>query len=180
MKIMESIEAKEIIKLSAQGYAECGYSPIELLKEVAEWLEDCYEKTGDKKCLTTAQEVIKAYMELELPYEKIEKIFNQILQESQLEQHYSALRKKYCKTKGKLTYTKIREILGVWDKSVKGMVVDKVVREIMEKVRGQKKGCYCYGGDGLSPLFELVVMEREAFLIDIEKKKIYFLEQEKK
>lgn len=128
---MESIGAKEIIKLSAQ--------------ESAEWLEDCYEKTGDKKCFSAAQEVIKVYMELELLYEKAGKIFDQILQESELDQHDFGLRKKYNKTNGKLTYTKIREILGIWDKSVKGIAV-----------------------------------EREAFLIDIGKKKIYFFEQEKK
>lgn len=180
MKIMESIEAKEIIKLSAQGYAECGYSPIELLKEAAEWLEDCYEKTGDRKCLAAAQEIIKACMELELPYEKIGKIFDLILQNSELNPYDLGLKKEYYKSKGKPTYTQIREIVGIWNKSIKKVSVDKIVRNIIENIREQKKGCYCYGEEGTTPLFELIVVEREAFLIDIEKKKIFFWEQEKK
>ena len=79
MKLKNSSENSSIIKFAAESYVGAGGNPVVLFTESAEWLYECYEKTGDEICLKAARQIVNVYVEMGLLYAAGKDIFEKIL-----------------------------------------------------------------------------------------------------
>lgn len=179
MKLDDRNQKAVVIKLAAEAYAIEGGSPGLLLKEAAEWLLDTYQKTGDKNCVCAGAQVVKAYVEMGMPYSEIEETFDKILTEmgtSREEQFPQAF---YTADYLKVSLTHIREILGRWPKATaKEEGVDWTARDIYNRIQNHVIGCRFYKRVRDNAVYELLVLEDAAYLMDIEKKKVYAFRME--
>ena len=179
MKLNETGQSTQTLKYAVEAYAIAGGSPAKLLQEAAEWLLDCYKKTADSNCIEAAGEIVKAYMEMGI-YDREETVFDEImvcLGTTRREEFPGVLYRQNCL---KPTFSQIREILGRWPKTKsKGEGVEWVVKDIMERVKNQKIGCQYYRRGASGAVFELLVLDNASYLMDLEKKKVYFFDIQK-
>lgn len=165
--------------MAAEAYAVEGESPGLLLKEAAEWLLDTYQKTGDKNCVYAGMQIVKAYVEMGMPYNEMEATFNKILAElgtSREEQFPQAI---YAADYLKVSLTQIRELLGRWPKAItKEEGADWAARDIYNRIQNHIIGCRFYKRVRDNAVYELLVLEDTAYLMDIEKKKVYAFRME--
>jgi len=177
MKLNETGKGTEIIKCAAQAYAITGGAPSKLLKEAAEWLLDCFRKTGDPDCIEAAGEITRAYMEMGL-LDQDEDVFDEILEclgTTREKQFPKAL---YCQNRLRVNASSVREVLGRWPKAGgAGDSVEWVVRDIVTRVKKGEVGCWQYRRGASGVVFELLVLEAGSYLMDMEKKKVYLFEK---
>ena len=174
MKLADNKNETEIIKLAVEGYGITGHSPSRLLLEASEWLMDAYEKLGDKSYVEASQCIMQAYMELGLSYEKGKDLFDKILQERDISKQEIFPKNKYYECKIKATPSQIRSVLGRWAKSNgKEANAEWTAKDIADRVQNRRLGQQFYKKAGSETGFELIVLEEDAFLLDLEKKKIF-------
>lgn len=163
MKLTDNKTETEVIKLAAQSYAVTGHSPSRLLLEASKWLWDVYEKLGDESYAEASECVMQAYKELGLPYERGKELFDKYFPENT-----------YHEYKIKATPSQIRSVLGRWSKSNgKEANAEWTAKDIADRVQNRKLGQQFYKKTGSETGFELIVLEDEAFLLDLEKMKIF-------
>lgn len=174
LKMTEKGNGTEVIKLAVQLYADAGFSPIVLFQEVTEWLWDSYQKTEDKNCLETADRIVQAYMELGLPYDNMKDLFDQILKEKGTSRQERFPKAVYSINQLKATPSQIRGVLGRWPKSNgKEPNADWVVKDMVDRIQNHKVGRQCYRRGMSDKVFELIVLEESAFLLDLERNRIF-------
>lgn len=79
----------------------------------------------------------------------------------------------------KCKVTKIREVLGYWPcTSKENYNAEVVARDILHKVCNREYGCFFYEKKDSVPSFELLIMEEDAYLLDLERGRIYIFEKE--
>lgn len=179
MKLDHQIEGTDFIKFAAESYMGSGGNPVILFTESAEWLYDCYTKTGDEICLKAARQIVKAYMELGFIYNDGEAVFGKILEASgtTVQQQFQGWL--YPSSTIKRSSLQIREILGFWPKSSKKEYnVDRIVKDILDKLQKRECGCFYYGRRPEEITFELLILDENAYLLALEKKKVYVFEEE--
>lgn len=173
----ERLQETNIIKFAAESYVGVGGNPFVLFTESAEWLYDCYKDTKDVICLKAAKQIIRAYMEMGLLYEAAKETFDKILDASGVlfeEEFPTGI---YSQEKVKCKVTQIRETLGYWPHtSEKQYNAEWISKDIMEKVKNKEYGCFYYGKRKNEITIELLILEEDAYLMDLEKKRIYVLE----
>lgn len=174
----DCLQDTNIIKFAAESYVGVGGNPITLFTESAEWLYNCYQDTKDVICLQAAKQIIRAYMEMGLLYEASKDIFDKILDavgvafEEEFPKGIYSQRKVRCKV------TQIREILGYWPHTNENQYnAEWISKDIVKKVKSKEYGCFCYGKRKNEITFELLILEENAYLMDLEKKRIYVFEQ---
>lgn len=171
-------DEKNVIKFAAESYVGVGGNPVVLFVESAEWLYNCYKNTGDKVCLKAAGQIIRVYMEMGLLYETAREIFDKILEEEGRKAEEDFPKRLYSQNVLKRNATHIREVLGYWPKTHnKKHNPDWITKEILNKVEDKHLGCYYYGKTEHKVSVQLVVLKKAAYLIDLEKSKIYVFEQ---
>lgn len=167
-----------VIKFAAESYMGVGGNPVVLFTEAAEWLYSCYKKTGDEICLKASIQIIKAYMEMGLLYEAAKDIFDKILGEEGVTAIEAFPKRVYTQNLLKRKATYVREVLGYWPKAKnKNCNAEWITKDILKKVENREIGCFYYGKKEDIFSFELLVLEEEAYLLDLERKKIYVFEQ---
>jgi len=168
-----------VIKLAAEAYMSEGHSPVKLLLEAAEWLWDCYQKTGDIHCVEAAKQVVCAYVELGLPHENQDASCSRIwdlLRASKKELIPEAF---YPKYRLKVNRSQIRQALGPWPRTKSGeMTADDAVKDIIRKIEERTSGVQIYRTKRDEIVFQLVITEDgEAFLLNLQKRLIYTFER---
>lgn len=148
MRLDDADQNLETIKFAAEAYAAAGGAPSILLQEAMEWLLDCYEKTEDPVCLEAALQIRRAYEEMR---------FARI----------------------KPSVSRVREVLGRWPRAAgkeesAGWIAEDIVRRVQNRIPGSR--FYRRGRNGT--VFELLVLEEGAWLLDLERKKVYLLTEE--
>ena len=167
-----------VIKFAAESYMGVGGNPVVLFTEAAEWLYSCYKKTGDEICLKASIQIIKAYMEMGLLYEAAKDIFDKILGEEGVIAIEAFPKRVYTQNLLKRKATHVREVLGYWPKAKnKNCNAEWITKDILKKVENREIGCFYYGKKEDIFSFELLVLKEEAYLLDLERKKIYVFEQ---
>lgn len=176
---LEQENSTEVIKFAVEAYMGVGGNPVMLLRETAEWLIDSYEKIGDYTCLKAARQIVYTYLSMGFLYEEGEAVFSRIFKASS-ETEDIELPDKLCSNNAlKLKPKQIREALGRWKKSPKEEYnAEWIVGDILDKVKNHICGCWYYRRSREDIVFELVVLEENAYLLDIEKKRVYTLERE--
>lgn len=148
-----------------------------MFTESAEWLYNCYEKTGDKICLKAAKQIVRTYMELGLVYESAKDIFEKILASAGTSFQKEFPKRIYAPNVLKRKETAIREALGFWPKANEHKnSADWVALDIYNKIVSCEYGCFYYGKRKQEVNFELLILEDDAYLMDIEKQRIYVFE----
>lgn len=175
MKLNAAEQGIEALKYAAEAYAVAGGSPAVLLKEAAGWLMDCYKKTEDVICLQAAGEITKTYMEMGL-YDKEEAIFDEIMKCLGTTRREELPKRFYPQNRLKLSVSQIREVLGYWPQS-KEMSAERAAKDILNRVRDKQSGCYYYKRGAAGAVFELLVLEDAAYLLDLEKGRVYYIEK---
>lgn len=174
MKLNQDSNRSKIIMFAAQSYMGMGGNPVELFKESAEWLYDCYEKTGDEICLKAAVQIVKVYMEFGLAYKSGESLFQKILEAAGTTVEEEFPKRLYPSNVLKPKVSPIRDALGYWPKtSEDSMNVDEVVKDILEKLQKQEHGCYLYGKKRGEVGYELLILEENSYLVDFQKHKVF-------
>ena len=172
------MEETSIIKFVAESYVGVGGNPIVLFTESAEWLYNCYEKTGDCVCLRAAKQIVRAYMELGLLYESAEGIFEKILKAAGTSFEEEFPKCIYTQNTLKWKVTQIREVLGFWPYTSENKYsANQVAQDILDKVNNNEYGCFYYGKKENEVMYELLILREDAYLMDLEKKRIYVFEQ---
>lgn len=138
----------EAIKFAAEAYAVTGGAPAVLLQEAIEWLLDCYNKTEDVVCLEAVSQIRRAYEEMGF-------------------------------THIKPSVSKVREVLGRWPKAAgKEESAGWTAEDIVNRVQNHIQGCQFYRKGKNGAVFELLVLEEGAWLLDLEKKRVYLFTRE--
>ncbi len=133
----------EIIKFAAEAYAAAGGAPSVLLQEAMEWLQDCYDKTEDPVCLEAVSLIRRAYDEMGF-------------------------------TRIRPSVSRVREVLGRWPRAaVKEESAGWTAEDIVRRVRNRIQGSQIYQGSKNGAVFELLVLEEGAWLLDIERQRVY-------
>ena len=178
--LINEVKRTEVIKFAAEAYMGMGGSPNGILVESAEWLHDCYEKTGDKLCLEAAVQIIYAYNELGMIYEDAKDVFDKIVTQARGENIDAYPEKVYSTQKLKLKKVQICEKLGKWPRSSQRLYsAEEVALDIIQRVEQKILGCQYYEKGSNRVAFELLVLEDNAYLLDLEKRKIYVFDKEK-
>ena len=85
-------------------------------------------------------------------------------------------RRRYSANVLKQKVVSVREVLGFW--SSKSLIsADYVAEDIIEKLQSKEYGCYYYGKRENEISFELLILKEDAYLMDIEKQRIYLFEK---
>lgn len=178
MELKHCSDETTVIKFAAESYMGVGGNPFVLFTESAKWMYSCYKNTGDEICLKASIQIIKAYMEMGLLYEAAKDIFDKILAEEGVIAKERFPKRVYTQNKLKRKTTHVREVLGYWSKvKKKNCNAEWITRDILKKVENREIGCFYYGKREDVFSFELVVLEEDAYLMDLERKKIYVFEQ---
>ena len=175
MKEMQEISA---IKIAVESYTAVGGNPATLLKESAEWLFTHYEVSGDAFCLKAAVQLVRVYMELGLLYVAAQEVFDKILATAGTT-YEEEFPKRICRQDSiSCNVSKVRELLGYWPYT-RGKIYNaqRVAESICEKVRKQEYGSYFYEKRENEIAFELLIVKENAYLMDIQKSKIYVFEK---
>ena len=176
MNYNHCLEETEVIKFAAESYVGVGGNPKKLFAEAVQWLYECYKQTNDFTCLKAAKQIIDAYMELGLLYDSVDKIFDPILAEMGTTFEKEFPRRRYSANVLKQKVVSVREVLGFW--SSKSLIsADYVAEDIIEKLQSKEYGCYYYGKRENEISFELLILKEDAYLMDIEKQRIYLFEK---
>lgn len=178
MKLDQYLGNTDFLKFAAESYIGAGGNPIELFTESAEWLYDCYKKTGDEVCLKAAVQLIKAYVELGFLCKDSETVFGEILDKAGMSLEKGFQKQRYNTNVIKRKKLAVREVLGYWPQiSDRITNVDAVVNDIMKKIEAKNYGCFYYGRHKDEIDFELLILEEDVYLLDLNKKKVYVFEK---
>lgn len=174
----DCLQETNIIKFAAECYVGVGGNPLVLFTESAKWLYDCYQDTKDVICLKAAKQIIRVYMEMGLLYEAAKEIFDKILDAEGVTFEDEFPTGIYSQETVRCKVTQIRETLGYWlHTSEKQYNAEWISRDIIKKVKNKEYGCFYYGKRKNEITFELLILEEDAYLMDLEKKRIYVFEQ---
>ncbi len=148
------IEKKHKVQLNEKSEKVIELTIQDLFAETIEWLIDCYRETGEEN-----------YMEA---VERIQWVCNTISDRVCLVQLI------------KVDKNEIRRVLRRWPKTSKkesdpDWVADDIMNRIVNQIKGRK-----YYQKGKNPqAFEVVISEKKAFLLDLERQVIYLFETKK-
>lgn len=170
----------DVIRFAAESYVGVGGNPRELFMKSAQWLYNCYETTEDLMCLKAAKQMVRAYMEMGLLYEAAKEVFDKILEAAGIVFEDEFPKGLYSQKAIKCKVTQIRETLGFWPHTnEKRYNAEWIARDIFGKVSSSEYGCFYYGKRENEVTFELLILREDAYLMDIEKKRIYVFEKKK-
>ncbi len=179
MKFNDSSKEISIIKFAAQSYAGVGGNPMRLFRESAEWLYECYKNTEDLLCLKASVQTINAYMEMGLLYEASKDIFDPIIKEAEIQFERRFPKHIYPQNLVKRKISHVRAVLGYWPQSKnRDCDAEWITKDILDKVEKKEKGYFCYGRGKNEISFELLILDEDAYLMDLERKKIYVFEKQ--
>lgn len=179
MDVEKELKEIEAIRFAAESYMIVGGNPKKLLVESAEWLYNCYEATEDLMCLKAAKQIIKTYVRMGLLYDAAKDVFDKIMSATGIAFDYEFPKGKYPQKVIKCKVTPIREILGYWTYSdKKAHNAEWVAGDILRKVSKKECGCFFYEKKEGIPSFELLVLEEDAYLMDLERGRVYVFEKE--
>lgn len=178
MDVEKELKEIEAIRFAAESYMIVGGNPKTLLVESAEWLYNCYEATEDLMCLKAAKQIVKTYVGMGLLYDSAKGIFDKIMSATGIAFDYEFPKGKYPQKVIKCKVTPIREILGYWAYSEKKVNNGEwVAGDILKKVSDKEYGCFFYEKKEGIPSFELLVLEEDAYLMDLERGRVYVFEK---
>ena len=178
MNLNQSSKKTDFIKFAAESYMGVGGNPAELFAESADWLYDCYEKTGDAVCLEAAVQIVKVYMDLGFLYVERKLSFDRILSAAGMDVSDAFPTRMYPAHTIKRRKSSVREMLGFWPKASEEINdVEKTVDDILLKLKNIEYGCFYYGKRKNEIDFELLIVDERAYLMDLNKKKIYVFEK---
>lgn len=158
----------EAIKLAAGSVQYKNISVKDTMIKAVEQLYRYYEITMDEGYLETAFFHIQAYLEMGLPYEEREEVFDNILKNLGKIRELEFPKKFYCAKKVKLNKTQVRSMLGRWPTSSRQrMKVQEVVEDIIRKVENREEGVWYYKCEMTEEMYELVISEQNMFFHDL-------------
>ena len=162
------------------------YKDISVIKTVNACMQNLmrmYQESGEKGYLLNAKDYIEAYMRMGFHYDSCKKNFDAVLNLLGTTKEEAFPKKYYFSKKIKLTPLDVRSMMGKWMPSKEcPMKISEAVRDIMQKVKEQKKGVYFYGrkieiqGKQV-PRYELVIQDGDTYFCDKVKQQYYVFDR---
>lgn len=182
----------ESIKLAAANLQLNGVSPEEVIIHSIRFLMELYppeqgEASQDQEggrqrqaILAKAMLLAEAYLELGFPYEGGRELFEQVFHRAGLTEDEVRSFQRRCAGKLKLNKTQIGTVLGRWNPKDHSDTKQRVIEDIMEKVRNHEQGEYFYYTRRKYPkqedIYQLAVEPGGSYLCHVNRQKYYVFE----
>lgn len=182
----------ESIKLAAANLQLNGVSPKEVIIHSIRFLMELYppergeavqDQEGGRQrqaILAKAMLLAEAYLELGFPYESGRELFEQVFHRAGLTEDEVRSFQRRCAGKLKLNKTQIGTVLGRWNPKDHSDTKQRVIEDIMEKVRNHEQGEYFYYTRRKYPkqedIYQLAVEPGGSYLCHVNRQKYYVFE----
>lgn len=127
-----------------------------------------FEQFQEKRYLNIALLHIEAYLEMGFSYNVASEVFDQVLEGLGTTREQEFPKRFYHSHRIRLNKTQVRSMINKWPASPhQKMKINELVEDIMEKVRSERTGIFCYKCAVTGDRYELVINEKEVFFRDI-------------